>query len=637
MFALHPMAILCEIREMTEELTQAVESGRLDNKTAAALDLLPPGAFCLHKSWGFGRVAEWNLLAGQVFIDFGMRKSHPMQAQYAAETLSPLAPTHILARKATDPASAREQAGKDALGLARQILSDLGGKGTTDQVVAALQPEIFDAAGAKKWWEATKKKMKSDGFFQIPTKKSDPVVLLETAVSPGQGLIEGFRTARHSKDQIVALDQITKSLDDLAGEVSELQAVASQIEENAQKGRKLQPAAAVEMLVARDEILARHTSLTAGVTAPGVADILIGEETRLTALFLALPASKHRRVLDTFAAAFGDRWSDKALRLSQDAGSRLVVEIFRLFERTGNIEILHAALARWISDRSISSEMLIWLCRERGAVFPDLFNSELLAAVFSTLERDQLAEKRGSRLQDLLVDDRTLLGELIEGADRDTVRNMMRKLLLTPVFDDLSKRSLMARIVKLHPDTQSLITGDAPEERNESLTVSWSSLEKRKADYERLIQKEIPQNIRDINVAKEQGDLRENFGFQAAKEQQRVLQRRKLDSERDLGAARGTDFENPDIAQVSTGTIVALSTDSGAEVYSILGAWDSAPELGIVSYKAAIGQALLGRKPGDTVDLPAEVGQRKATIVSITAFTDLDLLREKVNVVRQEA
>lgn len=630
------MGILCENRGMTEELTQAVESGRLDHKTAAALDLLPPGAFCLHKSWGFGRVAEWNLLAGQVFIDFGTKKSHPMQAQYASETLSPLGPTHILALKATDPASVREQAGKDALGLARQILADLGGKATTEQVVAALQPEVFDTAGAKKWWEATKKKMKSDGFFQIPTKKSDPVVLLETAVSPGQGLIENFRNARHSKDQIVALEQITKSLDDLASEVAELQSVAAQIEENAQKGRKLQPAAAIEMLIARDEILARHTSLSAGVTAPGVADILIGEETRLTALFLALPASKHRRVLDTFATAFGDRWTDKALRLVLEAGSRLVVEVYRLFERAGKIDVFHAALARWISDRSISSEMLIWLCRERGAAFPDLFNSELLAAVFSTLERDQLAEKRGSRLQDLLIDDRTLLGELIEGADRDTVRNMMRKLLLTPVFDDLSKRSLMARIVKLHPDTQSLITGDAPEERNESLTVSWSSLEKRKADYEYLIQKEIPQNIRDINVAKEQGDLRENFGFQAAKEQQRVLQRRKIDFERELGAARGSDFENPDTTQVSTGTIVTLSTDAGTEVYSILGAWDSAPELGIVSYKAAIGQALLGRKPGDAVELPAEVGQRTATIVSITAFTDLDLLREKVNVVRSE-
>jgi len=61
------------------------------------------------------------------------------------------------------------------------------------------------------------------------------------------------------------------------------------------------------------------------------------------------------------------------------------------------------------------------------------------------------------------------------------------------------------------------------------------------------------------------------------------------------------------------------------------------PELGIVSYKAAISQTLPGRKPGDTDELPAEVGQRKGTIVSITAFTDLDLLRDKVNVVRPEA
>ncbi len=612
---------------------QAVEGGRLDSKTAEALVRLAPGAFCQHKSWGFGRVAEWNLAGGQVFIDFGTKKKHPMQAQYAAETLTPIPDGHILARKATDAAVVKTQAAEDPVGLARQILSDHGGRATTDQIVASLQPEVFEAAAARKWWEATKKKLKADGHFQIPTKKTDPVVLLEIAVAPGQGLIEQFRVARHTKDQISALDQITKALDDLAKEVDELRSLAAQVEDTAQKGRKLQPSAAVEMLLARDEIIAKHEALAVGPDAPSVADILVSEESRLPALFAGLPAAKHRRVLEAFEEAFGDRWADKVLRLAQESGSRLVVEIFRLFERTNNLPTLHTALAKWISERSISSEILIWLCRERGAAFPGLFNAELLAAVFSTLERDQLAEKRGSRLQDLLVDDRELLGELIEGADRDTVRDIMRKLRLTPVFDDLSKRSLMARIVKLHPETQNLITGDAPEEREESLTVSWPSLEKRKADYEHLIQKEIPQNLRDINMAREQGDLRENFGFKAAKEQQRVLQRRKAESERDLTAARGTDFENPDTTQVSIGTTVTLSGDAGTEVYSILGAWDSAPELGIVSYKAAIGQSLLGRKPGESVELPSGAGtNRTVRIESITAFTDHDLLREKVHV-----
>jgi len=618
---------------MTEELTQAVESGRVDDKTAAALARLTPGSYCQHKSWGFGRVAEWNLIAGQILIDFGTKKAHPMQAVYAAGTLVPIPDGHILARKASDPDAVRALAKTDPLALARQVLGDLGGRATADQVGAALQPEIFDAAGFKKWWDAAKKKMRGDGHFQIPTKRNDPFVLLESPVSPGLGLIEQFRGARHTKDQVAALDQITKALGDLAQEVEELQALAGQIEDAASKGRNLQSAAAIEMLLARDEILARHEALKPGPEAPTVADLLRSEDSRLVPLFASLPASKHRKVLEAFEKAFGERWPDKALRLAQLSGSRLAVEVSKLFEKAGRADVMHAALARWISERSISSETLIWLCKERGAGYDGLFNAELLAAVFSALENDMLNERRTSRLRDLLMDDYALLGELIAGADRDTVRDTMRKLILTPVFDDLTKRSLMARIVKLHPDTQSMITGDAPEEKVDTLTVSWPSMEKRKADYEHLIYKEIPQNLRDINVAKEQGDLRENFGFKAAKEQQRVLERRKIEAERELSSARGTDFESPDTTQVSIGTVVRLVSDSAPpETYSILGAWDSAPDLGIVSYKAGIGQILLGAKVGQAVELPSETGgMRRFEIESIEAFTDFDLLREKVH------
>lgn len=46
----------------------------------------------------------------------------------------------------------------------------------------------------------------------------------------------------------------------------------------------------------------------------------------------------------------------------------------------------------------------------------------------------------------------------------------MRRLLLTPVFDDLNKRSLLARIVKLYPEMQAMITGEAGE-KEEALTV----------------------------------------------------------------------------------------------------------------------------------------------------------------------
>ena len=45
-------------------------------------------------------------------------------------------------------------------------------------------------------------------------------------------------------------------------------------------------------------------------------------------------------------------------------------------------------------------------------------------------------------------------------------------------------------------------------------------------------------------------------------------------------------------------------TSKKQETYTILGAWDGDPDRNIISYQTAIGQALLGRKAGETVALP---------------------------------
>ncbi len=230
------------------------------------------------------------------------------------------------------------------------------------------------------------------------------------------------------------------------------------------------------------------------------------------------------------------------------------------------------------------------------------------------------------------MDDRELVGDLLAEAETDVVRDAMRRLLLTVVFQDLNKRSLLGRIVKLYPEMQSMIVSGEEAEKEETVTVSWASLEKRKEEFEDLINRQIPQNTKDISIARSYGDLRENFEFKSAKEQQRVLLRRKSETERELTSGRGTNFENPDTTQVSIGTVVTLRDEAGnEETYSILGAWDSAPELGIVSYKAVIGQTLLGKKIGESAALPTETGTRNVTVTAIDAFKNLELLRTKVH------
>jgi transcription elongation GreA/GreB family factor len=103
---------------------------------------------------------------------------------------------------------------------------------------------------------------------------------------------------------------------------------------------------------------------------------------------------------------------------------------------------------------------------------------------------------------------------------------------------------------------------------------------------------------------------------------QRVLSRQRSEWHRDLGLARGTDFANADISQVSIGTIVTLkeSADGRTDVYTILGAWDGDPDKGIISYQSALAQALISHKVGEQVNVPTEHGDRVAQIVSIEAY-----------------
>ena len=185
----------------------------------------------------------------------------------------------------------------------------------------------------------------------------------------------------------------------------------------------------------------------------------------------------------------------------------------------------------------------------------------------------------------------------------------------------MDKRSLLARLVKAHPAIQSLITGEQTKQ-DSSLLVSWDSLERRRVEYQELVQKKIPANSKEIAIARSYGDLRENHEFKAAKEMQKVLMRQKQELEAQLMRARGTDFSNTKTDAVAIGSIV-LATDLGTnqpETFTILGAWDSDPDKGIISYLSPVGAALLNHKPGEEVEFEFHGAKHRHRIEKIEAW-----------------
>lgn len=608
---------------MNPDIQKAVEAGKISKSVAGILEHFTPGACVLHKNWGFGQIANIDFLINQITIDFATKKGHSMQLQYAADSLQRIDSEHILARIALDLEGVRKEANQEPEQFVRAVLTSYAGKLTVDQLTRVLVPAVFNETGFKKWWDGAKKVLKKSGHFSLPTKKTEPILYREEAVSRSSEHLEAFANARQLKDQIGALERILRELEEFKDSITQLQSIISVAEETARRNAKMATAEALTMLTQRDEMVERVKELQAGTAAPTIASMLLDEQRALSSLLEEVPAAKLRRIVNALPSAFGDAWTSKALQLVARGSTRVVTEAARLMQEHEKNEELKTALDRAIRDHSISSSALTWLCdkKEREGQFKSLIHPRVMSAILSALERDQFNENRDRKLHDLVVNDQTLLPDLIKGSEIEEVREAMRKLLLTPIFEDLNKRSLLGRFVRHFPELEVLISGER-EEKHESLIVSWESLEKRQLEYEDIITKKIPENTKEIAIAREYGDLRENFEFKAAKEMQRVLMRRKQEMERDISLARGTDFANPDTKQVSIGTTVSVKgvKDNQVDTYHILGAWDTNPEQGIISYKAAIAQSLLGRKCGEMVDLPTEAADRTVEILTIAAW-----------------
>jgi transcription elongation GreA/GreB family factor len=611
---------------MNLEIQKAVEAGKIPTSAVATLEQLVEGACVTHKSWGFGRIAAVDFLLNQVRIDFTSKAGHVMQLEYAAESLVPIEADHILSRIALDAPAVRAEANADPVAFTAAVLANYGNKRTQDEFTRLLVPALFTEGEFKRWWDGAKKLLKKDGHFAFPVKKTGPIVYRSESVSHADQHLASFQHARQLKDQIVALEKILRDAEDFGNLLPQLQSVIETAEEAARRNLKLKTAECLTIITLRDEIVDRAKGLRRGPDALTLPAILLEEQRNLTSLLEEIPAAKLKRALAAFQEAFGEDWSAKALSLVGRGSTRLVAEAARLLQEHGKTAELRTTLDRSIRDHSISSAALTWLCdkKERNkkeGEFRSLLHPRVVSALLSALERDQFNENRDRKLHDLLVGDEGLLPDLLANAEVEEVREAMRKLLLSPVFEDLNKRSLLGRFVRAYPELEVLISGDR-EEKQESLVVSWDSLQRRQEEYEEIINKKIPENTREISEAAAHGDLKENAEFKAAKETQRMLGRRRADLEREIMTARGTDFANADTAQVSIGTTVSIrDVKTGAlETFHILGAWDGDVEKGIISYKAPIARALIGHKLAEVIEMPTDKGELNAEIISIEAW-----------------
>lgn len=604
---------------MKEEFEKLAATGKLTKQNVDALVSLTDSGYCYHKSWGFGKITTVDTVFSRFVIDFQSKPAHTMDLAFAAASLKPIPRDHIYARKVSDIEALRQMAALHHLDLIKLVLQSFGGHATVDQVQHALVPDVIKDDW-KKWWEAAKRELKKNGHFQVPLKKSDPIIYQAKEVSMEARLLAEFRAAKGLKARLTVAHEILKSLSDLDDKAAAAKEVIASLNTEIGTHQRTQPAVALEAIFVRDE-LREATGSPAIEGEISARAIWTQESAKIGSVLEQMPAAKHRRALQSFKEASGDRWLDSLLGSLNHVSAKLAGEVAHALISGGQLNALKELLARLISQHQAGSELLLWLAKERSDSFADILGPEVFRAMLTAMERDQFNEKRSNKLRDFILADQTLLVELIGSADLEVIKDLTRALQLSPCFDDMDKRSLLARIVKSYPAVQTMISGEQTKQETVFI-VSWESLERRKNEYAELVQKSIPANSKEIAVARSYGDLRENHEYKAAKEMQKILMRRKSELEAQLVRARGSDFANPRTDVVSIGTIVNLTDldHNHPEKFTLLGAWDSDPDKGIISYLTPVGQAILNHKSGEEVEVPTEGGKKRYRIDTITAW-----------------
>lgn len=153
------------------------------------------------------------------------------------------------------------------------------------------------------------------------------------------------------------------------------------------------------------------------------------------------------------------------------------------------------------------------------------------------------------------------------------------------------------------------------------LYVSKETLEQMKDELHKMRTVDRPAAARAIAEAREKGDLKENAEYDAAKENQGILEARLKKLEGDLANARILEADNVDTSKVSILTKVTITNLNTKKqlTYQIVSEKEADLKLNKISITSPIGKGLMGKVIGDVAEVQVPAGLLKFKVENISA------------------
>jgi transcription elongation factor GreA len=146
-------------------------------------------------------------------------------------------------------------------------------------------------------------------------------------------------------------------------------------------------------------------------------------------------------------------------------------------------------------------------------------------------------------------------------------------------------------------------------------------LEEEAADLDRELRSELP---KEIQRARELGDLSENAEYQAAKERQSYVQARLGMLRKRMAEISLMNFDKLPTDRAAFGSTVNLKEEGVGNVitYQLVMPEDADATKGLISTSSPIGRAIVGKQPGDEITVPTPTGTRRFELIKLLTIHD---------------
>lgn len=596
---------------------------------------LTPGQVFQHASWGEGIVRQLDLTEGKVVLDFPTEPGKAMKLEGVRKFLTYLKPSDFLARRVREPEKIAEMAKEDPAGLVKLALQSVGGRIKHSRLKALLMGSVVPEKSWASWWTRARRELQHDPYVDIDAGggANAEVALRDrpkTVTEEAQELF--FDPEATLAMQTLAVRKLTEVQKKEKVPAELVERMIGRLTETFKLIGRGSPARVLEYSFLYEELAGLLSSPPAGHGGIPMPEAALRDITEYEALNEIENVEHGMRAFELLFKRDGAAGIDRAAQLLPEAPVRLAQAIWKELGREAHQELAAGALEKLLSDPLKNPSTYFWavkmLVEGNREGLDEYFTlggmvNELLAEMesWNDLAGAEKADKeQRAAARQLLEKTRTLLAarhyaplcEAVETMTLDQALRLRRAVQTNKAVNEVWRAGANKQLRLTRKDLNDEQQAASAAAKSQALLCTARAKEEKTRELQHIRAVRIPTLSHTIEEARREGDLKENAGYHAAKDEQKILMQHMLQLQEALSAARTVSASEVSTEAIAFGTTFeAKDLDQGQnESYTILGRWEADPERRIISIQAPLAEQFLGKRIGDEFTLSRPDGSK---------------------------